>query len=274
MQSYRDIQLCDRIKLMLPVSSPNYYIRDCASFEDFAACITMQREVWQFSDLDITPLRSFVITRNNGGFTLGAFAENDGRLLGFAHALAAFDERRRPFYYSQMLAVAPELHNSGIGMKLKFAQRQWALERGIQLMVWTFDPLQSRNAYLNIVKLGGVVRKYKVNYYGNYSSSALHRGLETDRLLVEWWLNAPRVSAIAETAGKSENQPDPIATIEVPFDIEQIKKRSLEEARAWQEKIRSAFVAHLDAGLYCAGFVRGTADTSSQYLFYPDTEPQ
>lgn len=256
---------------MIADLSPTYRLRACVSFEDFVACINMQREVWQFSDLDITPLRSFVITQQNGGFTLGAFAENDGRLLGFAHALAAFDEQRQPFYYSQMLAVAPELRNSGIGVALKLAQRQRALERGIPLMVWTFDPLQSRNAYLNIVKLGGVVRQYKVNYYGNYSTSALHRGLDTDRLLVEWWVNAPRVNAIA-TAGKIENLSDPVATVEVPFDIEQMKTHNLEEARAWQHKIRSAFAEHLAAGLYCAGFARGTAATPSQYLFYPDDE--
>lgn len=259
---------------MSSLSSSNYSIRDCASLEDFVACINMQREVWQFADVDIMPLRSFVISRNNGGFTLGAFAEGEGRLLGFAHALAAFDEQLRPFYYSQMLAVAPELRNSGIGMKLKLAQRQRALERGLPLMVWTFDPLQSRNAYLNIVKLGGVVRKYKVNYYGNYSSSTLHRGLDTDRLLVEWWVNAPRVNAIAEAAGTAENPPDPIATIEVPFEIEQMKTHDLEEARAWQQKIRTAFVAHLDAGLYCAGFIRGTAERPSQYLFFPDNDPR
>ncbi|MBS1806892.1 MAG: GNAT family N-acetyltransferase [Acidobacteria bacterium] len=241
------------------------------SFENFIACIEMQREVWQFSDLDITPLRSFVITRNNGGFTLGAFAENDGRLLGFAHALAAFDDQRQAFYYSQMLAVAPELHNSGIGMALKLAQRQRAVERGIPLMVWTFDPLQSRNAHLNIIKLGGVVRTYKVNYYGRYSTSTLHRGLDTDRLLVEWWVSSPRVNAIA-TSGKIENPPNPIATVEVPFDIEQIKERNLEEACAWQLKIRNAFEQHLAAGLYCAGFVRGTAEQPSQYLFYEDQE--
>ncbi len=191
-------------------------------------------------------------------------------LLGFAHALAAFDETRTPFYYSQMLAVTPELHNSGIGMKLKFAQRQRALTRGVALMVWTFDPLQSRNAYLNIVKLGGVVRQYKVDYYGNYSTSILHRGLDTDRLLIEWWVNSPQVSAIADNTGKPENPLVSTATIEVPFDIEQMKKHSLEEARKWQHKIRAAFAQHLGAGLYCAGFARGTADTPSQYLFYPD----
>lgn len=257
---------------MLSDSPSSYRIRDCESFADFAACINLQREVWQFSDLDITPLRSFVITRNNGGFTLGAFAEKNERLLGFAHVLAAFDEKRQPYYYSQMLAVAPELHNAGIGVKLKFAQRQRALERDIPLMVWTFDPLQSRNAYLNLVKLGGVVRKYKVNYYGNQSTSALHRGLDTDRLLVEWWVNAPRVRAIAESTGKIENPPAPIATVEVPFDIEQMKTRSLAEAQAWQHKIRAAFAQHLAAGLYCAGFVRGTTDMPSRYLFYRDEE--
>lgn len=250
--------------------SPSYQIRDCLSLDDFAACINLQREVWQFSDLDITPLRSFVITRNSGGFTLGAFAESDGRLLGFAHALAAFDEERRPFYYSHMLAVAPELQNSGIGVELKFAQRRCALERGIPLMVWTFDPLQSRNAYLNIVKLGAVVRKYKVNYYGNQSTSALHRGLDTDRLLAEWWVGSARVSAIAEAAGKVETPTAPIASVEVPFDIEQIKTRDLDEARAWQLKIRSEFEQHLADGLYCADFVRGDADTPSRYLFFRD----
>ncbi len=251
-------------------SSSTYQIRDCVNLEDFTACLNMQREVWQFSDLDITPLRSFVITRNSGGFTLGAFAESDGTLLGFAHALAAFDAQRQPFFYSQMLAVAPHLQNSGIGVELKFAQRQRAIERGIPLMVWTFDPLQSRNAYLNIVKLGAVVRKYKASYYGHQSSSVLHRGLDTDRLFAEWWVASPRVCAIAEAAGKVETQAQVIASVEVPFEIEQIKSRSLDEARAWQLRVRAGFEQHLAAGLYCADFVRGTASTPSQYLFFKD----
>ncbi|HEX4946028.1 MAG TPA: GNAT family N-acetyltransferase [Blastocatellia bacterium] len=251
-------------------SSPTYQIRDCTSLEDYNACLNMQREVWQFADLDITPLRSFVITRTGGGFTLGAFAEDDGRLLGFAHALAAFDEQNRPYFYSQMLAVSPQLQNAGIGMELKFAQRRRALERGIPLMVWTFDPLQSRNAYLNIVKLGAVVRKYKVNYYGHYSSSVLHRGLDSDRLLAEWWVESPRVRAIAETAGKIETPVTPVASVEVPFEIEALKTRNLDEARAWQLKIRAEFEQHLAAGLYCADFVRGNAHTPSRYLFFPD----
>ena len=137
---------------------PEFTIRECTTLEDYAACIDLQRVVWQFDNLDITPLRSFVSARRNGGFTLGAF-DKTGKLSGFAHALAAFDEKLMPYYYSNMLAVEPALQNAGIGIKLKLAQREHALKRGVSLMTWTFDPLQSRNAYLNIGKLAGVVRK-------------------------------------------------------------------------------------------------------------------
>src|SRR5215471_8007885 len=101
---------------------PEYTIRQCATLEEFEACLQMQREVWQFSDLDVTPLRSFVIARRGGGFTMGAF-DASNKLIGFAHALAAFDAKLRPYYYSQMLAVEPQFHNAGIGVQLKLAQR-------------------------------------------------------------------------------------------------------------------------------------------------------
>src|SRR5262245_4198184 len=140
---------------------PEYQIRECSTFQDFDACMQMQRAVWQFEPIDVTPLRSFIITQRSGGFTLGAFDKSE-KLLGFAYALPAFDETLRPYYYSQMLAVEPSLQNAGLGVKLKLAQRDHALKTGIRLMTWTFDPLQSRNAHLNIVKLGGVVRRYMV----------------------------------------------------------------------------------------------------------------
>ena len=243
-----------------------YAIRECESLADFAACLEMQREVWQFSDLDITPLRSFVITRRAGGFTLGAF-DPAGRLLGFAHALAAFDERLRPYYYSQMLAVDGRLQNAGIGLRLKRAQRDRALERGVPLIVWTFDPLQSRNAHLNLVKLGGVVRNYYVNYYGNASTSALHAGLDTDRLFVEWWVGSGRVAR----ALAGEPQPgEPRAAVEVPPEIQEVKARDLAEAGRWQAQVRSDFQRRLAEGLYCAGFERGRNGGLSRYLFFRD----
>jgi predicted GNAT superfamily acetyltransferase len=243
-----------------------YTIRVCATLEEFEACLQMQRDVWQFSDLDVTPLRSFVITRRGGGFTLGAFDESN-KLIGFAHALAAFDEKLRPYYYSQMLAVEPRLQNSGIGVKLKLAQRDHALKTGVPLMTWTFDPLQSRNAYLNLVKLGGVVRKYQVNYYGNKSSSALHRGLDSDRLFVEWWVRSERV---ADALAGKRRADKPEAVVEVPRDIEAMKRRDMEEARGWQLRVREGFLKWLNEGLYCAGFEADPASDVSRYLFFKD----
>ena len=242
-------------------------IRQCTTFDDYAACIELQRAVWGFDDLDITPLRSFVIARRGGGFTLGAFDEND-QLRGFAHALPAFDEDRRAYFYSQMLAVLPDVRNEGIGARLKLAQRDHAISRAIPLIAWTFDPLQSRNAYLNLVKLGGVVRSYMANYYGNTSTSALHRGLDTDRLFVEWWVGSTGVAR--SLAGEARHEA-PAAIVEVPRDIEAIKAASLDDAREWQIRIRSGFETLLSQGLYCAGFIPGREGQHSQYLFFPDS---
>lgn len=244
----------------------DYIIRDCATFEDFAQCINLQRKVWQFVDLDITPMRSFIITRHSGGMTNGAF-DSEGRLLGFAHALAAFDEKLTPYYYSHMLAVEPELQSAGIGARLKLAQRDHALRTRVPLIRWTFDPLQSRNAHLNIIKLGGVIREYKVNYYGNASTSALHRGLDTDRLFVEWWVRSRRV-ADAQRGVRRTGKPE--AVVEVPREIEAVKKQSLEDALGWQLRVRAEFQRLLGAGLYCAGFEADPNGGNSRYLFFKD----
>jgi predicted GNAT superfamily acetyltransferase len=247
-------------------SISEYSIRECSTFEDFAACIELQRIVWQFDNLDITPLRSFIITKHSGGFTIGAF-DKTRRLIGFVHTLPAFDEKLKPYYYSQMLAVEPELQNAGIGVKLKLAQRDNALKTGVSLITWTFDPLQSRNAYLNIVKLGGVVRTYCVNYYGNQSTSTLHRGLDTDRLFIQWWVKSEHV---ASTLAGSRRSDKPEAVVELPRHIEAIKKRDLEEARSWQFRIRSEFQKCLSEGLYCAGFEVEPGGGNSRYLFFKD----
>jgi len=251
-------------------ANPEYVIRECATFEDFTACLNLQREVWQFVDLDITPMRSFIITRHSGGMTYGAF-DNKGRLLGFAHALAAFDENLKPYYYSHMLAVEPSLQSAGIGAKLKLAQRDHALRTGIPFIKWTFDPLQSRNAHLNLNKLGGVIRDYKVNYYGNASTSALHRGLDTDRVFVEWWVRSRRV-ADAQNGIRRTDAPE--AFIEVPRDIESVKKRSLDEALRWQLQIRAEFQTLLGEGLYCAGLEADPGGGNSRYLFFKDNHEE
>ncbi len=250
---------------MTETSIPEYTIRDCSTVEDFTGCLNLQRKVWQFSDLDITPLRTFVITRHSGGITFGAF-DPSNQLLGFCHMLAAFDEKLKPYFYSQMLAVEPELQNSGIGMKLKLAQRDFALKTGIPMVTWTFDPLQSRNAHLNINKLGCVIRKYTVNYYGNVSTSALHQGLDTDRLFAEWWVGSQRV-ADALAGKRRANNPE--AALEIPRDIDELKKQDLAEARRWQLQLRANFQKLLSEGLYCASF-EANPNGNSRYLFFKD----
>jgi predicted GNAT superfamily acetyltransferase len=244
---------------------PEFTIRQCETLEEFEACLQMQRDVWQFSDLDVTPLRSFVITRRGGGFTLGAF-DGSNKMLGFTHALASFDEKLRPYYYSQMLAVEPGLQNAGIGVRLKLAQRGHAFKTGVPLFTWTFDPLQSRNAYLNIVKLGVVVRRYYVNYYGNKSTSAFHRGLDTDRLFVEWWVRSSHVASALAGAGRPDK---PEAIVEIPRDIEAIKGQDIDESRRWQLRVREGFQKCLNEGLYCAGF-EADPKGASRYLFFRD----
>ena len=246
---------------------PEYEIRLCESVGEFASCVEMQRIVWQFSEVDLTPVRSFVITAHSGGFTYGAFSTEDDQLLGFAHALPAFDRNNRPYIYSHMLAVLPEWQDAGIGLKLKLTQRDHARVSNLTPVKWTFDPLQSRNAYLNVVKLGGVVRQYFPNYYGNQSTSSLHRGLDTDRLFVEWWVQSQHV---ANALVGQVRPDDAVAAVEIPYDIEAMKKRNMDAARAWQLKARAGFNKCLSDGLYCAGFEPGRDGGNSRYLFYPD----
>ena len=243
-----------------------YSVRQCLSHEDFLSCIELQRTVWQFTDLDIIPLRAFVINLHSGGMTYGAF-DGEGRLIGFSHALAAFDARLTPFYYSHMLAVEPSWRDAGVGWSLKLAQRDHAIRSQVALIRWTFDPLQSRNANLNIRKLGGIVREYKVNYYGNSSTSALHRGLDTDRLFVEWWVGSPRVTRVL--GGQSGNESGAVGGVTIPWDIEEMKATDMAQARTCQLATRTAFLEQLAAGNYCAGF-ETTPGRESRYLFYRD----
>lgn len=247
-------------------NNPAYIIRLCDTVEDFTQCVGLQSTVWKFPDAEVTPVRAFVITLHSGGFTYGAFDEA-GRMLGFSHALPAFDKNRRPFIYSHMAAVLPGLQNAGIGHKLKLAQHEHALRIGVWPIKWTFDPLLSRNANLNINKLGAVVRTYHVNYYGNFSTSEMWRGLDTDRLFVEWWVQSKQVAAAL--AGKRRADA-PVAAVEVPYDIETLKRENLAAAREWQLRVRAGFQQCLAEGLYCAGFKPGRDGGNSRYLFFKD----
>lgn len=178
----------------MATDSSTIQIRKLETVSEIDACVHLQRSVWQFPEVDIVPRKMFLVARAIGGQVLGAW--DDRNLAGFALALPGLRDGQ-VFLHSQMLAVSSEYRNRGIGVRLKLAQREDALARGIDRMEWTFDPMQIKNAYLNIRKLGAIVRRYSVDFYGD-SSSPLHNALPTDRLHAEWWLRSKRVQSLLD----------------------------------------------------------------------------
>lgn len=176
---------------------------------DFEACVGIQLAVWGYSDGDLIPKRVFIVAKSVGGQVIGAF--HGQTLIGFAMALPGYRDGRA-YLHSHMLAVLPEYRNSGVGRRLKLAQRDDALARGIDRMEWTFDPLEIKNAHLNIARLGAIVTRYIPNFYGP-STSPLQGGLPTDRLVAEWWLASPRVRQILETPASRIDSTDPGAIL-------------------------------------------------------------
>src|SRR6266576_2494031 len=153
-------------------------IRKCHTLEEYRACLELQREVWNFTDAELVPLRLFVVADKIGGQVMGAF---DGDLMvGFALSVPG-TRTGHVSLHSHMLAVRKDHRNSGLGRRLKLMQREDAMARGIELIEWTFDPLEIKNAYLNLEKLGAIARRYNINQYGS-TSSPLQGFLPTDRL--------------------------------------------------------------------------------------------
>jgi predicted GNAT superfamily acetyltransferase len=189
-------------------------IRPCQGFEELSACVQLQMDVWGYGDRDVVPRRVFIVAQKIGGHVMGAF---DGdRLVGFAMALPGISQGR-PYLHSHMLAVNPDYRNQGIGRRLKLFQREEALGRGIARMEWTFDPLEIKNSFLNLAKLGAIARRYAANFYG-VSSSRLHGQVPTDRLYAEWWLDSDRVCS-ALGLGKPVPLPSVEQEITVPHQI-------------------------------------------------------
>src|SRR5689334_392642 len=169
-------------------------VRRCQGTEELQAAFAMQKEVWGFSDADMIPLRLFVVAQKIGGQVLGAFDGDD--LVGFALGIPGM-RNGHSYMHSHMLAVKDAYRNAGLGRRLKLFQREDCLSRGVELIEWTFDPLEIKNAFLNLEKLGAITRRYNINQYGS-TSSPLHGGLPTDRLIAEWWLKSRRVTALLE----------------------------------------------------------------------------
>jgi predicted GNAT superfamily acetyltransferase len=245
----------------------NIEIRHLTTLEHFARCVALQLEVWGYDGGDVIPRRMFVVAQRIGGQVFGAF---DGHtMIGFAMSLPGY-RNGRSYLHSHMLAVLSEYRNAGIGRRLKLAQRDEAIARGIDLMEWTFDPLEIKNAHLNIARLGAIARRYQPDFYGP-STSPLQGGLPTDRLYAEWWLRSPRVVNLL----RGDTQPIEIAErVTVPHAIYQwkqdIQQRTV--AQALQAANREALQSAFHRGLAVVGYERDT-DGNGCYLLGPWKEP-
>jgi predicted GNAT superfamily acetyltransferase len=243
-------------------------IAPLATLEEFERCVVLQLETWGYSDGDVVPRRIFMIAQRIGGQVIGAF---DGdTIVGFAMSLPGFRDGHA-YLHSHMLAVLPAYRNAGLGRRLKLAQRDDAIARGFDRMEWTFDPLEIKNAYLNIARLGAIVRRYQPDFYGP-SSSPLQGGLPTDRLYAEWWLRSPRVDSLLR--GEAPLL-EVLERIPVPHSIYQWKQDAQQRdlARAVQTQNRKAFQAAFHRGLAVIGYERD-AEGNGIFLLGPWDEPR
>jgi len=246
-------------------------IREVSSIEEYDACINLQRAIFGLPDLEISPRRHLIVSREAGGWTLGAFVE--GRLVGFVHHLAAV-RGIEIFGYSHMMAVASEYQNQGVGARLKWAQRARALWEGRELIRWTFEPVRARNAHFNLNRLGVVVRNYAVNFYGtDYVTNPAEKtagasGMDSDRLFASWELRSPRVEALA--AGLEYPLGPSNEVIEIPADFSALLKSDPAAAKREQLRIREEFLKTLSAGLVCRAFERDAE--KPRYLLYRDKD--
>jgi len=222
----------------------------------------LQKTIWGFADVELLPLRFLVVVSRIGGHVFGAY-DADNRMIGFCFAIPGVKPGGRPYLHSHMLGVLPEYRDTGIGRRLKLRQRDEALTRGIELIEWTFDPLELKNAFFNIERLGAIVRRYAENQYG-VTASPLHGGLPTDRCIAEWWINSPRVRCILD--GKPQGR-HPIERIAYPSDIARIKHDANKRAREIQKANAELFQRSFENGLAVTGFERGEAE--SAYLLEP-----
>ncbi|MCL5287505.1 MAG: GNAT family N-acetyltransferase [Acidobacteria bacterium] len=244
-------------------------VRHCHALAEFERCMELEREVWGGTERDQVPATIFVVADETGGQVLGAYdREHDGRMVGFTLAMAGMHGEQR-YLHSHMTAVAPAYQNRGIGRMLKLFQREDALRRGIELVEWTFDPLEIRNAYFNIVRLGAIVRRFKPNVYG-ITSSPLHGGMPTDRLVAEWWLKSARVVTALEKGSVQAGWPSRSGLGEriiVPREMTAWKTSDPAKAAEAQRCIGEEFQRCLERGWAVTGLE--LSDTEDRYLLVP-----
>jgi predicted GNAT superfamily acetyltransferase len=244
-------------------------IRECTTVAEFDSCISLQKEAFGLPDQEISPRRHLIVSRQAGGWTLGAFTKD--RMVGFVHHMAAVRGDNEIFGYSHMMGVALDYQNKGVGAQLKWAQRERALAEGRNFIKWTWEPMRARNAHFNLNRLGVVVESYAENFYGtDYGSDFAGQfkdapGIDSDRLFASWYLRSERVSQYSR--GKALPLPaTPAAAITIPPNWPQLVEEDPQMAKEEQLRVRGDFNRALAAGLICAAFDRNAERPS--YLFY------
>jgi len=267
-------------------------IRDVVTHSEYREVEELQKEIWEFDERDIVPLSQMIAAKETGAILLGAYEKST--MIGFVYGFVGYEDRR-VVIHSHMLAVKKAFRGGNVGFLLKLAQREQALSQGIRIITWTFDPLQSLNAHLNIEKLGVVAVAYKVDFYGETTSS-LHRDIGTDRLWAVWDLDSARTRQRLDGEIRSsielertlrlvrtDNEGMPVRgdlgpqsfrelAIEVPGDIGLLQANSPDRAAQWRKLTREAFLRAFDRGYLVTGFCRfeGPAGPMGAYLLTVD----
>ena len=266
-------------------------IRELTTLEECRAVAALEREVWGYTDSeDVVPPPVLIVSVKRGGILLGAF-DDAGILKGFVYSIPAVKNGQLT-QWSHMLGVTRDVRNSGLGFRLKLAQRDRARQMGIDLIEWTFDPLQTVNAFLNFVRLGVVVEEYEENIYGD-SSSPLHQGSPTDRFVAEWHINAPHVERRVTAGGLIARdqsvaaapivnpsiagtplRPGPVdlsisdrrLLVEIPAGFSEIQAADPALAREWRLGTRAIFRHYFSRGYRAVDFFHAPHAGRGHYL--------
>jgi len=261
--------------------------RDLATLDDFNAVVELERRIWGPGYDDVVPESILTVSVHRGGILIGAFAAE--RMIGFVYSLPGL-KGGRPTQWSHMLGVVDEFRQAGIGAQLKLMQRDRTLAMGLDLIEWTYDPLQAANAHLNFVKLGVVVEEYLENVYGA-SGSPLHQGNPTDRFVAEWHIRKPHdarkfaaLKAKAVPVNRTEwndgwlesvdvdlSAEDRRLAIEIPMGFTDMLARAPERAMAWRVCTRAIFTTYLDRGYRVVAFILDVAAKKGTYVIERDT---
>jgi predicted GNAT superfamily acetyltransferase len=270
--------------------SGEYSIRPLTTIEDCRRVVDLEKLVWGYTDAeDVVPVPVLIVSVKRGGILLGAF-DRTGEMVGFVYSLSAL-RNGRASQWSHMLGVLPGARDSGLGTQLKLEQRTETLKMGLDLIEWTYDPLQAMNAHLNFAKLGVIVTEYEENIYGE-SSSPLHRGNPTDRFVAEWWVSSPKVErriaggpqepsrasttpsvnivrrhgGSVECADVDLHRTESQLAVEIPMGFNRLMQEEPRQALAWRLATRQIFTTYLHRGYRVVDFFLDRAAQKGRYI--------